>query len=247
MLIKDGIFLKDLFAKNLLSDLRSQEIIAFNSKTKNVKEFNSQKLFNFEVHGNRDNQILKPCIKKKSKDSQQSKKTIRSFWTSFLKPQLSANLSTKNSDVYKLLLSHREFSLKDIREVADHFIKKEAEIGFHKVKEFYNELVKILARNKNPNFNKYTSRLSNWCLPILSTNLFSLPIQGEMPRDGPLQAPYPIKSAIQGPSTITIPLEYYNELQACWLKYHQNQTKAEFDSNTTKQQEVKIEEGDTRE
>lgn len=247
MLIKDGIFLKELFTNNLLSELRGQEIATFNPKTKNVKESNSQKLFDFEVHGNSDNQILKPCIKKKSKDSQQSKKTIRSFWTTFLKPQLSTNLLTKNSDVYKLLLTHREFSLKDIREVADHFIKKEGEIGFYKVKEFYNELMKMLARNKNPNFNKYTSRLSNWCLPILSTNLFSLPNQEEIPRDGPLQALYTLKSVNQEPSTITIPLEHYHELQACWLKYHQNETKVEFSSNTTIQQDVKTEEGEESE
>lgn len=245
MLIHNGTFLKESFTNKIFLDHKEQEIASLNPKNRNLKKCETQELFDLEVLRNSENKILKPSIKKKSKDYQQSKKTIRSFWASFLKPQLSSCLLTKQSDVYKLLLSHREFSLKDIREVADHFIKKEGDIGLIKVKEFYSELMKILARNKNPNFSKYTSRLSNWCLPILQSNLFSLPIQEKIATSGHSIEPYPLEYPNQHYQTITIPLEHYKELQAFWLKHHHNLTKIEFEANTTKH-EVKTEDVETQ-
>lgn len=243
MLIKDGIFLNDVFKNKLLTDLPGQEIGSLTTKPRNLKKSNSEKLFDFEDQGNNKTKILKPLIKKESRDYQQSKKTIRSFWTSFLKPQLSTNLLTKNSDVYKLILGRREFSLKDIREVSDHFIKNEGVRGFLKVREFYFELMKILDRNKNPKFDKYALRLSNWCLPITSTNITSLASSEGLPSLASSQDHQTIEYPIQEHSTITIPLEHYKELQACWLKYHQEETKTEVEANISNQ-DVKTEEGD---
>lgn len=245
MLIQDGTFLKESFTNKIFSDHKGQENASPSPKNRNLKKCETQEVFDLEVLRNSENKILKTSIKKKSKDYQQSKKTIRSFWTSFLKPQLSSCLLTKNSDAFKLLLSHREFSLKVIREVADHFIKKEGEIGLNKVRSFYTELVKILARNKNPNFSKYTSRLSNWCLPILQSNPFSLSIQDRIPASDLSNEPYPLQYLNRNYQTITIPLEHYKELQACWLKHHHNLMKIEFEANTTKH-EVKTEDIETQ-
>lgn len=241
MIFKDAFILNEEFKNKLFSDLPGQENSSLTSKIRNLKNSKTKQVFDFEDQRFSKSEILAPSIKKESKGYQKSKKTIRSFWTTFLKPQLSTNLLTKNSDVYKFLLGHREFSLKDIREVSDHFIKKEGETGFLKVKDFYNELMKILARNKNPNFNKYTLRLSNWCLPIISINNSSLSHSDKITSNSPSQILIPIEYVNQENLTITIPLEHYKELQACWLKCHQNQNKDGIESNSAKQ-EVKAEE-----
>lgn len=228
------------FKNKLLADLSEQEINSFPSKTRNFKNLKTGEDFDSGDQRFSQSEILNPSIKKKSKDYQLSKKTIRSFWTTFLKPQLSTNLLTKNSDVYKLLLGQKEFSLKIIKEVSDHFIKKEGQIGFLKVKEFYNELMNILARNKNPNFSKYALRLSNWCLPIVSTQLHSLPLTNKIINNNLSNSQFPIKFPTQENLTITIPLDHYKELQACWLKCHQNHKSESIEANLTKQ-EVKAE------
>lgn len=241
MIIKDALFLNEKFKNKLFADLPGQENSSLTSKIRNLENSKTKEVFDFEDQRFSKNEILTPSIKKESKGCQQSKKTIRSFWTTFLKPQLSTNLLTKNSDVYKFLLRHREFSLKDIREVSDHFIKKEGETGFLKVKDFYKELMMILVRNKNPNFNKYTLRLSNWCLPIISINHYNLSLSDKITNSSHSQIQVPIEYANQENLTITIPLEHYKELQACWLRCHQNKNRDEIESILTKH-EVKAEE-----
>lgn len=245
MIIKDCLFLDEAFKNKLLTDLSEQEISSFSLKTINLGNSKTKKDFDFEDETYCKSEILNPSIKKKSKDYQQSKKTIRSFWTTFLKPQLSTNLLTKDSDVYKLLLGKREFSLKIIKEVSDHFIKKEGEIGFLKVKEFYNELMNILTRNTNPGFSKYAQRLSNWCLPIITANLHSLSLTDRIISNNPSNIHFPINYVTQENLTITIPLDHYKELQACWVKYHQNQNTDLIGTSSIKQ-EVKAEDFDEK-
>jgi hypothetical protein len=118
--------------------------------------------------------IMKKKISKTTRLNSKNKHSSRFLWNHFLKEELLNHKEARKSELLAELLIIPDFTIKAItKELITRQIRKEGKDGFHKVQEFYKNILNILQRPSTATNNRFSNpirRLVSWFNIVLQSS-----------------------------------------------------------------------------